>query len=91
MSLLHITVETEVGYEDDAPSLYITCKARTTVPNLDDNDSYFEDPEELPHFIERDYDEDDHVMITQEILKYVYEPYNTEERIKAQLQDALCS
>lgn len=52
MSRLHTDGETQVGDDDDIPSLHVTRPTGAFVPNLDDNEPDNDDSDELPDFFE---------------------------------------
>lgn len=54
ISFLQTGGETETGDDYDISSLHITWPTVTTVQTLDLDDPYYEDPDELPGFIEQE-------------------------------------
>lgn len=52
---------------EDIPSLHTTQPTRTTVPDLENKKRNDEDTNEPTNFIEKEFDEDDKLLLTKEI------------------------
>lgn len=59
--------EAKVRDNDDMPSFPISRPTSTTVPNFEKDDPNNVELDELPDFIEQNFDEDEHLLLTQEI------------------------
>lgn len=94
MCRLQITGETEVGDDEDIPSLHIARPTRRSVPDLENDILDEEDTNETTAFIEQEFDEEDQLLLAQEIPAYAKPPFSPitwEELISFHLHDAFYS